>query len=131
MKYPQTLLLAAALALPAAIPTQAIAQPDDNRWQGDHDSNWDPSRHYEEHDRRWIDHNERVYRGSDGRYYCKRSDGTTGLVLGAVGGGIIGNVLGGGLLGTVLGAGGGALLGKHLDKQHDSEQNARNGYVCD
>ena len=38
---------------------------------------------YEE---RRLGPNDEVYRGSDGRYYCKRSDGTTGLVIGAVGG---------------------------------------------
>jgi outer membrane lipoprotein SlyB len=48
-------------------------------------------------------------------------------VLGAVGGGLAGSALGGGTLGTVLGAGGGALLGRHLDKRHDAAQNRRNG----
>jgi hypothetical protein len=33
---------------------------------------------------------ERVYRGNDGRYYCKRNDGTTGLIAGALGGGVLG-----------------------------------------
>jgi hypothetical protein len=132
MKYPHKFMLLAALAIPAAtIPSQAIAAPNDYRWQGDRDSNWDPARHHDRHDRRYLTKKDRVCRGSDGRYYCKRSDGTTGLVLGAVGGGVIGNAVGGGLLGTILGAGGGALLGKHLDKKHDAEQNAKNGYVCD
>jgi len=126
------LLMAAALTLPiAALPSQAMAEPGDYRWQGDRDTSWDPAHHYDENGRRYIDRDERVYRGSDGRYYCKRSDGTTGLVLGAVGGGLIGSAIGGSLLGTILGAGGGALLGKHLDKQHDAEQQARKGYVCD
>lgn len=133
MKHPQKLvLLAAAMVIPAAISsTAAVAQPDDYRWQGDRDSNWDPARHYDEHGRRYIDERERVYRGSDGRYYCKRPDGSTGLVLGAVGGAVIGNALGGGLLGTVLGGVGGGLVGKHINKEHDEEQNARHGYVCD
>ncbi len=30
--------------------------------------------------------NDQVYRGSDGRYYCKRNDGTTGLIIGGAGG---------------------------------------------
>lgn len=60
-------------------------------------------------------------------YRCKRSSGTTGLVAGGVGGALVGNALGGGLLGTALGAGGGALLGRHLDKKHDAAQNRRNG----
>lgn len=103
----------------------------EERWDGDRDGGWDPAQHYHGHDRRDLAENDRVYRGSDGRYYCKRSNGTTGLVLGAVGGGVIGNVLGGGALGTLLGAGGGALLGKSLDQHHDNDQNRRNGYVCD
>jgi uncharacterized protein YcfJ len=74
------------------------------------------------------DYNNRVYHGHHYRHYrCKTSSGTTGLVLGAVGGGLAGSALGGGTLGTVLGAGGGALLGRHLDKRHDAAQNRRNG----
>ena len=67
------------------------------------------------------------YRGSDSRYPCKKSSGTTGLVAGGVAGGVAGNVLGGGTLGTLAGAGGGALLGRHLDKKHDAAQNRKNG----
>ena len=29
-----------------------------------------------------LSETDRVYRGHDGRYYCRRSDGTTGLILG-------------------------------------------------
>lgn len=73
-------------------------------------------------------HHYRTYHGRGGYHYrCRRSSGTTGLVAGAVGGGILGNVLGGGTVGTLVGAGGGALLGRHLDKRHDAAQNRRNG----
>ena len=73
-------------------------------------------------------HRHHYYRSSSyGRYRCRRSSGTTGLVAGAVGGGGLGNVLGGGTLGTLVGAGGGALLGRHLDQHHDAAQNRRNG----
>jgi len=66
---------------------------------------------------RALTRDDRVYRGGDGRYYCKRSDGTTGLVVGAVAGGVLGNILGGGgVLGTLLGAGGGAVLGNSVDR---------------
>lgn len=61
------------------------------------------------------------------RYRCKRSSGTTGLVAGAAGGGLVANALGGGTVGTILGAAGGGLLGRHLDKKHDAAQNRRNG----
>jgi hypothetical protein len=39
------------------------------------------------------------------------------LVIGAIGGGILGNLASnGGALGTLLGAGGGALLGREIDR---------------
>ena len=55
----------------------------------------------------------RVYRGYDGRYYCRRSDGTTGLIVGAALGGLLGNSLSNGnsaVLSTVLGGAAGGLL---------------------
>ncbi|GLS99884.1 hypothetical protein GCM10007897_12670 [Sphingobium jiangsuense] len=61
----------------------------------------------------------RIYRGADDRYYCRRSDGTTGLIVGAALGGIIGNRLDRGqssIMGTLLGAGAGALLGREIDR---------------
>lgn len=82
-------------------------------------SGYDPARDYREErgDGRSLSRDDRVYRGDDGRYYCKRSDGTTGLVVGAVAGAALGAILGGGgLLGTLLGAGGGGLLGHSVDK---------------
>jgi hypothetical protein len=80
---------------------------------------YDPSRDYRDEpgQDRALTRDDRVYRGNDGRYYCKRSDGTTGTVVGAIGGGVLGAILGGGgALGTILGAGGGALLGRSVDK---------------
>ena len=68
---------------------------------------------------RRLSRNDRVYVGRDGRYYCRRSDGTTGLIIGAVAGGLLGNALDNGrssTLGTLLGAGGGALLGRSIDR---------------
>ena len=73
-------------------------------------------RYYQE---RRLTRNDRVYRGSNGRYYCRRSDGTTGLVIGALAGGLLGNALDNGrssTLGTLLGAGGGALIGRSIDR---------------
>ena len=66
-----------------------------------------------------LGRNDRVYRGSDNRYYCRRTDGTTGLIIGGLAGGLLGNVLTSGgsqTLGTLLGAGGGALLGRSVDR---------------
>jgi outer membrane lipoprotein SlyB len=66
-----------------------------------------------------LSRNDRVYRGGNGRYYCRRSDGTTGLIVGGLAGGALGNVIAGGgsrLLGTLIGAGGGAVLGQSIDR---------------
>lgn len=66
---------------------------------------------------RTLTRNERIYRGNDGRYYCRRSDGTTGLIIGAAAGGLLGNLVDGGrssLLGTLIGAGAGAALGREV-----------------
>jgi hypothetical protein len=83
--------------------------------------NYDASRYYRQgnYQERRLGRNDRIYRGSNGRYYCRRSDGTTGLIVGALAGGLLGNSLDGGrssTLGTLLGAGGGALLGQSIDK---------------
>ena len=62
---------------------------------------------------------DRIYRGQDNRYYCRRSDGTTGLIIGALGGGVLGNVIAPGgskTLGSILGGGLGAVLGSSIDK---------------
>jgi hypothetical protein len=63
----------------------------------------------------------RMWRGDDGRYYCKRDDGTTGLIIGAAVGGLAGNEIAGRgdkTLGTILGAAGGALLGREIDRSN-------------
>lgn len=89
----------------------------DHNWQGD-TRNWDPSSHYaaSRNGERRLSRNDRIYKGRDGRAYCRRNDGTTGLVVGALGGGVLGNLIGGGTLGTLLGAGGGAVLGRSIDR---------------
>ena len=109
--------LAALMALP--VPMPAMAQPrHDYRWNGDRNDRWDPAQHYHSgrYRERRLGRGDRIYRGGDGRYYCRRSDGTTGLVIGAIAGGLLGNALGGNTLGTLLGAGGGALLGQSIDR---------------
>ncbi len=64
--------------------------------------------------------NTRVWQGNDGRYYCRKSDGTTGLLIGGAVGALLGREVAGRgdrTLGAILGAAGGALLGKSLDSK--------------
>ena len=86
------------------------------------DGYWDPARHYKRDDRRYaprrLGRNDRIYRGSDSRYYCRRDDGTTGLIVGGISGGVLGHIIAPGgskTLGTIIGAGAGALLGRAID----------------
>ena len=68
---------------------------------------------------RSLSYNDRIYRGRDGRYYCRRDDGTTGLIIGAVAGGLLGNRIAPGgskTLGTLIGGGAGALIGRAIDR---------------
>ena len=88
-------------------------------------TDYDASRYYRDDPRyqeRRLTSDDYVYRGSDGRYYCKRSDGTTGLIVGAAAGGILGNVIDGGgnrLAGTLIGGALGALAGRSIDQSSD------------
>jgi hypothetical protein len=63
--------------------------------------------------------NTRTWRGNDGRYYCRKKNGTTGLIIGGAAGALLGREIDGGrdrTLGTILGAGAGALLGREVDR---------------
>ena len=83
---------------------------------------YDASRYYRETSRereRRLSQRDRIYRGRDGRYYCRRSDGSTGLIVGAIAGGILGNVIAPGgseELGTILGAIAGGIAGREIDR---------------
>jgi hypothetical protein len=68
---------------------------------------------------RRLSYNDRIYRGQNGNYYCRRSDGTTGLIIGGAVGGLLGNSItrgGSNTLGTIIGAGAGALLGREIER---------------
>jgi hypothetical protein len=90
---------------------------DNRRWRGrdrDRDRNWD--------DRRWQARDNRYWRGDDGRWRCRRDDGTVGLLVGAGVGALIGRQIdrrGDRTLGTILGAVGGGLLGREVDRGGD------------
>ena len=65
---------------------------------------------------------ERIYRGQDNRYYCRRNDGTTGLIVGALGGGVLGNVIAPGgskTLGSIIGGGLGAVVGNSVGRNNN------------
>lgn len=94
------------------------------------ENGYDPARYYRSgpnYQERVLSPEDRVYAGNDGRYYCRRSDGTTGLILGGAAGGILGNVIDGGrsrIVGTLLGGAVGAVAGKSID-QNQSQVRCR------
>jgi outer membrane lipoprotein SlyB len=100
-------LAAASLAIPAT-----MAVPLSGASARDHD-------HY--HNR---EYHSREWRGRDGRTYCRRSNGTTGLIVGGVGGALVGRAIdthGDRTTGTILGAAAGALIGKSVDSKRRCE----------
>ena len=61
----------------------------------------------------------REWRGRDGRYYCRKPNGTTGLVVGGVAGALVGRTIdtrGDRTVGTLLGAAAGAVAGREIDR---------------
>ena len=97
-------LSAATLAVPV-IPAPVFA----------HDTGY-----YHRHDSRSADgYRGRTWRGSDGRTYCRKPNGTTGLLVGGAAGALLGREIdsrGSRTTGTVLGAAVGALLGRHVQR---------------
>ncbi len=88
---------AAAMALPVAMPAPAAAQG-----------------YY----------NGKTWRDGQGRLRCKKPNGTTGLIVGAAGGALVGRAIdtrGERTTGTVLGAAAGALLGRHVERNAGSK----------
>lgn len=61
----------------------------------------------------------KVWHDSRGRLRCKRPDGTTGLIVGAAGGALLGRAVdthGERATGMILGAAAGALVGRSIDR---------------
>lgn len=94
---------------------------DDDDWDDDDDD--DDDRYYGRRHRGDRYYGEpvyretRVWRGRDGRYYCRKRDGTTGLIIGGAVGALLGREIdtrGDRTLGTLLGGVGGALLGREV-----------------
>lgn len=118
-----------ALTLAAVVIPTAPAFADPPPWapaHGRRDHDYDGRRYDGEYGRdgryyepRRVESDQRVWRGQDGRTYCKRSNGTTGLLVGGAAGALLGRSLDGGehrTTGTVLGAAGGALVGREIDR---------------
>lgn len=117
-----------AIGAPAQAAPAFDYQPHAQTAQTGMEAAWEHGRHRDwrnghrhETSRRYYDEpvyaNTRTWRGRDGRYYCQRKDGTTGLIVGGAVGAILGREIdsrGDRSLGTILGAAGGALLGKKV-----------------
>lgn len=61
----------------------------------------------------------KTWRDSKGRLRCKRPNGTTGLIVGAAGGALVGRAIdtrGERATGTIVGAAAGALLGRQVER---------------
>jgi Glycine zipper 2TM domain len=123
-----TAALAAAMVLTGCATNDSYDRPSENWRHYDYNrpdpsyGGYDAGRYYREDSRqreRRLSDRERIYRGQDGRYYCRRSDGSTGLIVGAIAGGVLGNSIAPGrseVLGTVLGAMAGAIVGQSIDR---------------
>lgn len=85
---------AAAMTAPMALPAPAMAH-DDGYYSG------------------------RTWRGADGRTYCRKKNGTVGLIVGGAAGALAGRAIdtrGERATGTILGAAAGALIGREIDR---------------
>jgi hypothetical protein len=111
------LALAAAATAATAVPSAADAQHRGRHHYSQHDRHHN-SRYARYYDGRGYYHGPH-WRGRDGRYYCRRSDGTTGLLLGGAAGALVGRSVdthGERATGTILGAVAGALIGRSIDR---------------
>ena len=109
----RTILLAAALS--ASSLTACTTYGD--RWGSDYD--YARNYHSGTYDPYVLGYDDSVYRGNDGRYYCKRRDGTVGLVVGAGLGAVIGDAIaprGSGTVGALLGAVAGGAAGYSAER---------------
>ena len=96
-------------------------QYDYNRYEQGYNS-YNADRYYRDGryyaDRRMTS-NDRIYRGQNGQYYCRRSDGTTGLIIGGGVGALAGNQIdlgGSRTVRTIIGGAAGAIIGRQIDR---------------
>ena len=131
----KTLIHTAILASIATVglaATPAMAQGGyydrDGYYRAGDDRSYNRGYDYRSDDRRYDDrrYDDRRYddRGNNGNYQrCRRSSGTTGTILGAIAGGLLGREIGRGgygnqpsTTGLIIGGGVGALAGRAIDK---------------
>lgn len=111
-------LCAAAVAIPAA-PAAADPPP----WAPAHGRRAQEAQRYQPQRYYTTDNGIRYWQGDDNRYYCRRSDGTTGLLIGGAAGVLAGRAIdtrGDRTTGTILGAAAGALLGREVERRVSS-----------
>jgi hypothetical protein len=115
-----TAVAASALtALPAAAEAQSrygYSSRYDNRYYGQ-------QRYDQGYDRRYANqryYDQRAYNGGYYNHYRQRCSGSTGTIIGAIAGGLLGNEVAGRrgdrTLGAIIGAGAGALAGRAIDR---------------
>ncbi|QDK33446.1 MULTISPECIES: glycine zipper 2TM domain-containing protein [Sphingomonadaceae] len=117
MKKTLLALTMAAVAIPLATPV-AADPPRHAPAHGYRDKHKYDSRGRYAEPRR-MSRNDHVWRGHDGRYYCKRDNGTTGLIIGAGAGALAGHEIAGNgdqTLGAIIGGVAGGLLGREIDR---------------
>lgn len=118
MKKTAIILAASAMTLTPAAPVLADPPPHAKAYgKRAKDSLYDERGFYIEPRR--ITRDSYVWRGKDGRYYCKRDNGTTGLLIGAGVGALAGHELAGRgdkTLGVLLGAAVGGVIGREIDR---------------
>ena len=127
-KHSALALAASGMAL-TAVPASAVDFHAPGYSSASYEDGWDRHRRhrhrdYDRYDSRYaygygepVYRNTRVWRGDDGRTYCRKKDGTTGLIIGGAAGALLGREIdkhGDRSLGTILGAAAGALIGKEL-----------------
>jgi hypothetical protein len=117
MKKIAIILAAGAMTLPMAAPVQADPPPHAKAYgKRAKDRIYDDRGYYLEPRR--LSRGDRIWRDGD-RYYCRRDNGTTGLVIGAGVGALLGRTVdtrGDRSAGTLLGAIAGGLLGREIDR---------------
>ncbi len=118
-----TLMVPTAPALSASpnlTPTDSYSQRhDDSRSFDRRDDRRNYDRYGRYNEPRRLGRNDRIWQDEQGRYRCRRGNGTTGLIIGGAVGALAGREIDGGrnrTLGTILGAAGGALLGREIDR---------------